>query len=63
MWALPALLGDFQLPACNFLIAIVNAATKQKSTSSIVAAVYGEWIIKRLYRRCQVIKLRSENLD
>lgn len=42
-------------------IAIVNAAKTPKSSSIVVAAVDGEWIIKRLYKRGGVIKLLSEN--
>lgn len=42
-------------------IAIVNAAKKPKSSSIVVAAVDGEWMIKRLYKRGNVVKLLSEN--
>lgn len=42
-------------------IAIVNAALKPKSSSIVVAAVDGEWVIKRLYKRGEVVKLMSEN--
>ena len=41
--------------------AIVNAATKPKSSSIVVAAVDGEWVVKRLYRHGSVVKLLSEN--
>ena len=41
--------------------AIVNAAVKAKSSNIVVAAVDGEWVIKRLYRRGSVVKLLSEN--
>lgn len=42
-------------------IAVVNASLKPKSSSIVVAAVDGEWVIKRLYKRGNVIKLLSEN--
>lgn len=42
-------------------IAVVNAALKPKSSSIVVAAVDGEWVIKRLYKRGNVVKLLSEN--
>lgn len=41
--------------------AIVNASLKPKSSSIVVAAVDGEWVIKRLYKRGNVVKLLSEN--
>lgn len=41
--------------------AIVNADIKPKSSSIIVAAVNGEWMVKRLYKRGSVVKLLSEN--
>jgi len=43
--------------------AIVNRAAKAKSSSIIVADVDGEWMIKRLYKRGNVVKLLSENPD
>ena len=42
-------------------IAVVNASLKPKSSSIVVAAVDGEWVIKRLYKRGNVVKLLSEN--
>lgn len=42
-------------------IAVVNASLKPKSSNIVVAAVDGEWVIKRLYKRGNVIKLLSEN--
>lgn len=42
-------------------VAVVNAATKPKSSSIVVASVDGEWVIKRLYRRGGIVKLLSEN--
>lgn len=41
--------------------AIVNAAIEAKSSNIVVAAVDGEWVVKRLYKRGKVIKLLSEN--
>ena len=41
--------------------AIVNADIKPKSSSIVVVAVNGEWMVKRLYKRAGVIKLLSEN--
>lgn len=42
-------------------IAIVNAAKTPKSSSIVVAAIDGSWVIKRLYKRGSIIKLLSEN--
>lgn len=42
-------------------VAIVNASLKPKSSSIVVAAVDGEWVVKRLYKRGNVVKLLSEN--
>jgi DNA polymerase V len=55
--------GDSMINAGIFdgSIAIVNAALKPKSFSIVVAAVDGEWMIKRLYKRGNVVKLLSEN--
>ncbi|HSI22639.1 MAG TPA: translesion error-prone DNA polymerase V autoproteolytic subunit [Methylophilaceae bacterium] len=41
--------------------AVVNASLKPKSSNIVVAAVEGEWLIKRLYKRGNVVKLLSEN--
>ena len=40
---------------------IVDRAAKYKSLSIIVAAVDGEWMVKRLYKRGNVVKLLSEH--
>jgi len=42
-------------------VAVVNAALKPKSSSIVVASVDGEWVIKRLYKKGNVVKLLSEN--
>lgn len=42
-------------------VAVVNAALKPKSSSIVVAAVDGEWMIKRLYKRGSIVRLLSEN--
>lgn len=42
-------------------VAVVNASLKPRSSSIVVAAVDGEWVIKRLYKRGNVVKLLSEN--
>lgn len=41
--------------------AVVNASLKPKSSNIVVAAVEGEWLIKRLYKRGNVVKLLSDN--
>jgi DNA polymerase V len=41
--------------------AVVNASLKPKTSNIVVAAVDGEWVIKRLYKRGSSIKLLSEN--
>jgi DNA polymerase V len=55
--------GDSMIDAgiMDGAVAVVNAATKPKSSSIVVASVDGEWVIKRLYRRGGVVKLLSEN--
>lgn len=55
--------GDSMINAGIFdgSIAIVNAALTPKSSSIVVAEVEGEWMIKRLYKRGNVVKLLSEN--
>lgn len=40
---------------------IVDRAVKPKSSSIIIADVDGEWMVKRLYKRGNVVKLLSEN--
>lgn len=42
---------------------IVDSAVRPKSSSIVVAAVDGEWMVKRLYRRGNVVKLLSESDD
>lgn len=42
---------------------IVDRAVKPKSSSIIVADVDGEWMVKRLYKRGDVVKLLSEHPD
>ncbi|PPD54479.1 MAG: peptidase S24 [Methylotenera sp.] len=42
---------------------IVDRALKPKSSSIVIADVDGEWMVKRLYRRGNVVKLLSENPD
>lgn len=42
---------------------IVDRALKPKSSSIVIADVDGEWMVKRLYKRGNVVKLLSENLD
>jgi len=42
-------------------VAVVNASLKPRSSSIVVAAVDGEWVIKRLYKRGNVVRLLSEN--
>lgn len=55
--------GDSMINAGIFdgSIAIVNASLTPKSSSIVVADVEGEWMIKRLYKRGNVVKLLSEN--
>jgi DNA polymerase V len=40
---------------------IVDRAIKPKSSSIVIAAVDGEWMVKRLYKRGNVVKLLSEH--
>ena len=40
---------------------IVDRAIKPKSSSIVIADVDGEWMVKRLYKRGDVIKLLSEH--
>ena len=40
---------------------IVDRAMKSKSSSIVVADVDGEWMVKRLYKRGNVVKLLSEH--
>jgi DNA polymerase V len=40
---------------------IVDRAIKPKSSSIIIADVDGEWMVKRLYKRGDVVKLLSEH--
>ena len=40
---------------------IVDRAVKPKSSSIVIAAVDGEWMVKRLYKRGSVVKLLSEH--
>lgn len=40
---------------------IVDRAIKPKSSSIVIAAVDGEWMVKRLYKRGDVVKLLSEH--
>ena len=40
---------------------IVNRALKPKSSSIVIAEVEGEWMVKRLYKRGNTVKLLSEN--
>jgi len=42
---------------------IVDRAVKPKSSSIVIAAVDGEWMVKRLYKRGNVVKLLSEHPD
>ena len=42
---------------------IVDRAIKPKSSSIVVADVDGEWMVKRLYKRGDVIKLLSEHSE
>lgn len=42
---------------------IVDRAIKPKSSSIVIAAVDGEWMVKRLYKRGNVVKLISEHPD
>jgi len=42
---------------------IVDRAIKPKSSSIVIADVDGEWMVKRLYKRGNVVKLLSENPD
>lgn len=40
---------------------IVDRAVKPKSSSIVIADVEGEWVVKRLYKKGNVVKLLSEN--
>ena len=42
-------------------VAIVDKAIKPRSSSIVVADVDGEWMVKRLYKRGEVVKLLSEH--
>jgi DNA polymerase V len=42
---------------------IVDRALKPKSSSIVIAAVDGEWMVKRLYKRGDSVKLLSEHPD
>lgn len=42
---------------------VVDASIKAKSSSIVVAAVDGEWMVKRLFKRGNVVKLLSEHPD
>ena len=42
---------------------IVDRAVKPKSSSIVIAAVDGEWMVKRLYKRGSVVKLLSEHSE
>jgi DNA polymerase V len=42
---------------------IVDTSIKPKSSSIVIAAVDGEWMVKRLYKRGNVVKLLSEHPD
>ncbi|MFQ6404709.1 LexA family protein [Methylophilus sp. 'Pure River'] len=42
---------------------IVDRALKPKSSSIVIAAVDGEWMVKRLYKRGDTVKLLSEHPD
>ena len=42
-------------------VAIVDRAIKAKSSSIVIADVDGAWMVKRLYKRGDVIKLLSEH--
>jgi len=42
---------------------IVDRAVKPKSSSIVIAAVDGEWMVKRLYKRGDSVKLLSEHPD
>ena len=44
-------------------VAIVDKSIKPRSSSIVVADVDGEWMIKRLYKRGNLIKLLSEHPD
>lgn len=40
---------------------IVNRALKPKSSSIVIAQVDGEWMVKRLYKQGNTVRLLSEN--
>jgi len=42
---------------------VVDRSITPKSSSIIVAAVDGEWMVKRLYKRGNVVKLMSDSDD
>lgn len=44
-------------------MAVVDASLKPKSSDIVVASVDGEWMVKRLYKRGNVVKLLSESDD
>lgn len=44
-------------------VIIVDCSLKPKHTSIVVAAVDDEWVVKRLYKRSDKIKLLSENKE
>jgi DNA polymerase V len=55
--------GDSMIGAGIFAGAtlIVNRSIKPKSSNIVIADVDGEWMVKRLYKRGNIIRLLSEN--
>lgn len=55
--------GDSMVGAGIFpgSIAIVNTALKPRSSSIVVVSMDGEWMVKRFYKRGNVVRLLSEN--
>lgn len=48
------------MPGC---LLVVDRSIKVKHSSIVVAAVDGEWVVKRLYQRSGIVKLLSSNRD
>lgn len=48
------------MPGCML---VVDRSLKVKHSSIVVAAVDGEWVVKRLYQRNGLVKLLSSNRD
>jgi DNA polymerase V len=55
-----SMIDDGILPGCML---VVDRSLKVKHGSIVVAAVDGEWLVKRLYKRNGLLQLHSSNRD